>query len=59
MYKLIIKIIAVIMISILFIDSGYDKIVNFIKVSEGLQTKMIFNLLPLFISQLSIFITIF
>ena len=58
MYKFIIKIIAVIMISILFIDSGYDKIVNFGKVSEGLQTKMLFNLLPLFISQLSIIITI-
>ncbi len=58
MYKFIIKIIAVIMISVLFIDSGIDKILNFMKISDGLHTKILFNLLPLFVSQISIVISI-
>ena len=56
--KIIIKIIAVFMISWLFIVSGYNKIVGFSDNVSGLQTKMLFNSLPLILSQLSMIIAI-
>ncbi len=58
MMKIIIKIIAVFMISWLFIVSGYNKIVGFSDNVSGLQTKMLFNSLPLILSQLSMIIAI-
>lgn len=56
--KIIIKIIAVCMISWLFIVSGIDKIFNFNDTVSGLQTKMLFNNLPLILSQVAIIIAI-
>ncbi len=55
---IIIKIICILMISIMFIYSGYDKIISFDKVATGLNTKMIFNSIPLIFSQLAIIICI-
>ena len=56
--KIIIKIIAVFMISWLFIVSGFKKITSFSDNVSGLQTKMLFNNLPLILSQLSMIIAI-
>jgi uncharacterized membrane protein YphA (DoxX/SURF4 family) len=56
--KIIIKIIAVFMISWLFIVSGFNKITGFSDNVSGLQTKMLFNNLPLILSQLSMIIAI-
>lgn len=56
--KIIIKIIAVFMISLTFILSGYDKIVDFSNKVSGLHKKMLFNSLPLILSQLSMIIAI-
>lgn len=52
------KIISVLMISTLFIFSGYDKIINFNGVVSSLNSKIIFNSLPLLLSQLAMIIAI-
>ena len=54
----ILKLVAIFMISWLFVVSGYNKIVNFNTTVSGLQSKMIFNALPLILSQLAIIIAI-
>ena len=56
--KNIIKIIAVFMISWLFVVSGYNKIIDFNDNVIGLQSKMLFNSLPLILSQLAIIVAI-
>ena len=55
---LIVKIITVFMITALFIFSGFDKIINFNNVVPSLNSKMIFNSLPLIFSQLAMVMTI-
>ncbi len=54
----IIKIIAVFMISWLFVVSGYNKIIDFNDNVIGLQSKMLFNSLPLILSQLAIIVAV-
>ncbi len=56
--EIIIKIIAVFMISWLFIVSGYNKIIDFNDSVNGLYSKMIFNTLPIILSQLAMIIAI-
>lgn len=58
MNKKIFLIISVILISLLFVMSGYNKITNFNGNVTGLHSKMLFNNLPLILSQMAMIIAI-